>query len=421
VYLNRLDNLYAGKSVIMYLSELDWIGSFKNSIGLIITLYNSHTNDLLVGQEINFDYEMLLTQDNILSRIKEGSINQALFISNSLNCIWILTPIHNQDCFENKYDFCIIGPTLIGTVSKDQIAKYYYSKGLNLELAMLIAKQYEKIPIISYSFFMHFYYYIFQFLNGRNVELGELGYFNRDELTSPQVNVNSEEFYQQDKQDFAFYISDENFLRDCVSNGNVEWVKNRKMSLQTVTTILGQDEIRSLKNTLIIGISIITRAAIKGGLPAEVAFPLSDVYIVRLESLKEITLIADVYQQALLDFTTKVKNNKFRLHYSHLINNTCEYILANVDNPIKVSDVAKKMGVHPDTLAKRFKSETNKAILDFIREAKIEEAKFLLSYSDKSLCEISNVLAFSSQSQFIISFKRVTGSTPSEYRIQNKI
>lgn len=405
----------------MFLSELEWISSFKNSIGLIISLYNSQTDELLVGQEIDFDYKLLVMQEELLPRMQGNGIEHSLFISNSLNCIWILVPIQNRDRFEKKYDFCIIGPTLISSVSKEQITKYYYSMGLNLEPAMLIAKQYEKMPIISYSYFMHFYYYVYHFLNGKRAELEKLGYMNLDELVNPRVKVNSEEFYQQNKQDFAFYISDENFLRDCVRSGNVEWVKRRQMSVQTQTTILGPDEIRSMKNTLIIGISIITRAAIQGGLPAEVAFPLSDMYILRLESLKEMTLIADTYQQALLDFTTKVKNNRFHLNYSHLINKTCEFILANVDNPIKVGDIAKGMGIHPDTLAKRFKSETGIAILDFIREAKAEEAKILLTYSDKSLCEISNILAFSSQSQFIISFKRVTQMTPSEYRIKYKV
>ena len=49
---------------------------------------------------------------------------------------------------------------------------------------------------------------------------------------------------------------------------------------------------------------------------------------------------------------------------------------------------------------------------------KLEEAKSLLTYSDKSLIEISNYLCFSSQSYFQNVFKKKYGMTPKQYRDQ---
>ena len=47
---------------------------------------------------------------------------------------------------------------------------------------------------------------------------------------------------------------------------------------------------------------------------------------------------------------------------------------------------------------------------------KIEKAQHMLKYSDYSLVEIANYLAFSSQSHFIQTFKKLIGVTPKKYR-----
>ena len=52
----------------------------------------------------------------------------------------------------------------------------------------------------------------------------------------------------------------------------------------------------------------------------------------------------------------------------------------------------------------------------FITRCKLEEAKSLLTYSEKSLAEISNYLCFSSQPHFQSLFKKQYHMTPLEYR-----
>ncbi|MDE6963676.1 MAG: helix-turn-helix domain-containing protein, partial [Lachnospiraceae bacterium] len=47
---------------------------------------------------------------------------------------------------------------------------------------------------------------------------------------------------------------------------------------------------------------------------------------------------------------------------------------------------------------------------------KLEEARALLAYTDKSLSEISHYLCFSSQAYFQNVFKKKFGITPGEYR-----
>lgn len=51
-----------------------------------------------------------------------------------------------------------------------------------------------------------------------------------------------------------------------------------------------------------------------------------------------------------------------------------------------------------------------------ILKEKMEEAKRLLRYSDKSFTAIASYLGFSSPAHFSQVFKKLTGRTPTEYR-----
>ena len=57
----------------------------------------------------------------------------------------------------------------------------------------------------------------------------------------------------------------------------------------------------------------------------------------------------------------------------------------------------------------------------YIQQKKIEEAKKLLQFSDRSLSEIASLLNFSSQSHFQTIFRKSTGVTPLSYRKQTKM
>ncbi|MDD4156395.1 MAG: AraC family transcriptional regulator [Candidatus Cloacimonetes bacterium] len=61
------------------------------------------------------------------------------------------------------------------------------------------------------------------------------------------------------------------------------------------------------------------------------------------------------------------------------------------------------------------------SITEFIIQCKIRDAKRLLRYSEKTLCEISNYLCFSSQSYFQTVFKKDTSLTPSKYRQKHSV
>lgn len=87
---------------------------------------------------------------------------------------------------------------------------------------------------------------------------------------------------------------------------------------------------------------------------------------------------------------------------------------------ITVEDVVKQIHCSSSSLMRRFKVETGMKVGDYITKCKIEEARELLVYGERSLAEISAYPGYSSQSYFQNVFKKQYGITSMQYRKQNK-
>lgn len=68
------------------------------------------------------------------------------------------------------------------------------------------------------------------------------------------------------------------------------------------------------------------------------------------------------------------------------------------------------------SLSSKFKKESGVSLNTYITLLKLEEAKHLLLYTDKSLSLISSYLGYSSQSFYSNTFNKYVGQTPKEYR-----
>ena len=93
-----------------------------------------------------------------------------------------------------------------------------------------------------------------------------------------------------------------------------------------------------------------------------------------------------------------------------------QFITRHVNEPIQVGDVAEHIGRSRSYLTAKFKKELGFDVSTFIMRCRLEEAKSLLTYSDKSLSEISSYLCFSSQSYFQNVFRKKYNVTPLQYR-----
>lgn len=179
---------------------------------------------------------------------------------------------------------------------------------------------------------------------------------------------------------------------------------------------LAQDALRQQKNLLICTATLVSRAAIRGGMPTETAFSLSDFYIQQAELLRDPVAVMRLGSEPVLDFAEKVARLRAGGAVGRWSRSVRSYVLQHISRRITTAELAAHLNVSRAHLCKSFKAETGSSLAEFITGLRVEEAKRLLTVSQKPLGELAVSLGFSSQSHFQNVFKAATGMTPAGYR-----
>jgi transcriptional regulator GlxA family with amidase domain len=84
--------------------------------------------------------------------------------------------------------------------------------------------------------------------------------------------------------------------------------------------------------------------------------------------------------------------------------------------PGAVARAVRVAGIPERTLKRRFRAATGLALIDYVQNLRIEEAKRLLEASPRAAEDISSDVGYEDASFFRRLFKRRTGVSPRQYR-----
>lgn len=93
-----------------------------------------------------------------------------------------------------------------------------------------------------------------------------------------------------------------------------------------------------------------------------------------------------------------------------------EFILQNLDAACSLIDLAHKVGTNEFILKKGFKELFGTTVFGFWNDAKMEQAKLLLTEQDMTIGEVSYHIGYKNQRHFSAAFKRKFGILPSQYK-----
>lgn len=179
---------------------------------------------------------------------------------------------------------------------------------------------------------------------------------------------------------------------------------------------LAKNELQEKKYRLVSLITVITRAAIKQGCTPNLAYRLSDQLIQKMDAIEHSREFSTFLKSLILEFSVLLQTRGTKYN-SEVVNTAIEYISRNLYQPISNEDIANYVGVNTNYLSSIFKKETNIALHQYLLEARVNEAQYLLSHTDIAFKDISEILQFSNQSHFGKIFKSKTMYTPKEFRI----
>lgn len=95
-----------------------------------------------------------------------------------------------------------------------------------------------------------------------------------------------------------------------------------------------------------------------------------------------------------------------------------DYIHAHYTESLTLTEVAKVFHFNPSYLSTFFASHNPEGFNEYLNKIRVEKASELLRGGEASISEISGMVGYSDHSYFTKVFKKWTGLSPSQYRIQ---
>ena len=96
-------------------------------------------------------------------------------------------------------------------------------------------------------------------------------------------------------------------------------------------------------------------------------------------------------------------------------------LITGLSQPLKVEDLAAQCNLSYPWFAKRFREFYGLSCKQFIQQLRNEAVELYLVYSDLDLASISDRTGYTDCSHMVKEFRRMTGTTPGQYRSMMKI
>lgn len=227
----------------------------------------------------------------------------------------------------------------------------------------------------------------------------------------------SRSMFEQRNADTHVPLDYETAICTAIEMGNGNLLKKAVFSpIQGTMGRMSANDLRQQKYAFVCLATLVSRAAIRGGLTAETAFNLSDLYCQRADLLGNAVQIKNLTYKMLVDFCEKVHSEGRDPAISDLIGTCMDYISVHLHEPISLDALSAHCGLCGRSLSMRFRKEVGMAIPDYIHAEKVKEARYLLRHTSYSLAEIASYLNYPSQSYFTQIIRKHMQQTPQQYR-----
>lgn len=211
--------------------------------------------------------------------------------------------------------------------------------------------------------------------------------------------------------------TEDSYQYELMKAGNLRAVEeSKKIFASNLPGHVSDDPVRNYKYLFVASCTLASRAAISGGMEAERAYNISDLFILKMDHLTTVEEVLSLHAEMIEFYTREMAALAKQNVFSKPITICIDYIYNHLHEHIGVETLSSVANLNKSYLSTLFKKETGVSISDYILSKRLEAAKNMLKFSDISYSEISSILTFSSQSHFTRVFKTHTGFTPKEYR-----
>lgn len=305
----------------------------------------------------------------------------------------------------------VMGPVFLDDFSFRSIDEKLRTMQVSIDIKKQVMTLLREVPVVS---LLRFYEYgiMYHFcLTGERITMSEFSFHN-DEMEERQK-------YDIQREKHGTYMAEQQILK-FVEEGNIYYREkmDKLISFGNMVPTKNVNYLRQAKNSVLMFVALCTRAAIRGGLPSETAYSISDRYLENVEASKTIQEVTEESHAMMEEFVQRVHRVKLDSGISPAIQKCCDYICLHPEEKLDVHVLAEKAGYTDYYFSKRFKKEVGISVREYITNKKIEKAEELLRNTNYSVQDISEILGYSAQSYFGDVFRKAKGVSPGEYRMK---
>lgn len=336
-----------------------------------------------------------------------------VLLSDELGLFWIAENMYSESGLEG---LIIVGPMFLSQMSVKSIENALRERIPSVFMQRNMMRTLSSVPVVTipmayqYAKMLHFSMTLERILPSDFIyQNEETQRFLREEEGVPSALKRS---------DPERLITKEKLILQAIREGNMEYrelMKDRQDFENDLISDSG-NTIRDGKNTVLVLNALCSRAAVDGGVSVKAARETELKYTGKIEDVNILTELKEICGQMLEEYVRKVHEGKSNPLISRTIQESCDYIRANVTKELTVENIAARAGYSTYYFSKKFLKETGVKFSDYVKLARVEYAKIALITSGRSIQEISDVLHFGNRNYFCKVFHDAVGVTPAAYR-----
>lgn len=354
--------------------------------------------------DFGYDYQTLFTD-------LEKKAKKHALITGKLNELLLLY------AFSDHY--FIFGPFRCNLTDRNILYKYLDALNTPLSQYELTYTQLAALPIYCLEDIRDIIYLINYLFTGETAE--QLANCNFQQLTQTTHLLNKERrtLLPQAPLSYARIYQHEKKLLTCIKKNEPQQLPKliQTISWSKLGQNLGPDLLRTQKDYLIVLLEKVTHLATENQLPPTESKRLQNVFVTEIELCTTTAQLIETCTSALLLFTQELADRQEKIR-SPLIDQISKYIKNNLNAPLRIDELCAHFNLSQAKLKYLFKIELQMTIRQYIILQKITVAKQLLC-TDSDIQKLPQALGFSDYAHFAKTFKRLTGLTPKQFRLQN--
>lgn len=373
----------------------------------------------LSENEIDLGLRKFLGDGNSFTAQLYGSFseNTVYCVRDSFGCSYIFMVLPETE----ERSMLAVGPYLNSEITYDRLEKEAHKRSLPSFMFDQLVKYFGNLTVVSDD------RYIMTVCNtlAETMWKGQANFTVEKTLNCSETAINAEgSVLFNDRSEDALlsvraleerYLA-ENRMMQAVSQGNAHAVEQLFGSVSSlVFEQRTNDPVRNMKNYLIIGNTLMRKAAEQGSVHPYYIDGVSADFAKKIEQIKSVADAGELMQMMVKKYCGLVKTHSMK-NYSPFVQKIITIIDSDLTADLSLSNFARNLNVNSSYLSVLFKKETGKTLTEYVAKKRIEKAAYLLKTTKLQVQTVAQNCGIYDVNYFAKMFKKITGKTPKEYR-----